>query len=543
MRDGVARHRHTDGNATDLRFRDAGTIIGIGHDPALLGNTFPLDMAVWGNVRQTLAALNASTLYGIQPIWAKGKIDRRDDILAEKWNAISRVKARRPIRGPAPFWGVSPVAPVTTVDTIMLEIDNDAATWITRFSGNVAELDYMGHELASLPAELRQGGSAAIIGVGGGRDVLSAIRAGFKRIVGIEVNPAIADLTTRRFARFSGLGAVPGFEMHVDEGRSYLTRSGESFDLIQATLVDTWAGTAAGAMALTENSLYTVEAWRLFYRHLKPGGIIACSRWYWQGEAYQSRRLFSLAWATLLAEGVARPEDHIAFLTSTGLATLMLSNAPLSPTDLDRLRAVANVTGRASSWVAVSRAAYWLGLMHADAGAKDDVTKASFAIGVEAARKAGALDAKDPGAPYWEAVNLASMAEISGVVSSAGQLPTLMKLMNRTSALDPNYFYGGVDRFWGTVITRTPGFLVRLQGRSSYDAEKFFQQSLKTAPSMVSTRVFMAELLMKEGEREKALQLLREAAAIPAVTDAELEPWNVQARMVARKRLAELEKK
>src|SRR5262249_35926435 len=51
---------NTRGNSTDLRFRDAGTIIGIGHDPSLLGNTFPLDIAVWGDVRHTLAALNAS---------------------------------------------------------------------------------------------------------------------------------------------------------------------------------------------------------------------------------------------------------------------------------------------------------------------------------------------------------------------------------------------------------------------------------------------------------------------------------------------------
>lgn len=47
------------GNPTDLRFDAAATIIGIGHDPAQLGNTFPLDLAVWGDVRHTLRAVNA----------------------------------------------------------------------------------------------------------------------------------------------------------------------------------------------------------------------------------------------------------------------------------------------------------------------------------------------------------------------------------------------------------------------------------------------------------------------------------------------------
>jgi len=56
----VGYRQNTRGNPTDLRFRGAGTIIAIGHDPSLLGNTFPLDIAVWGNVRHTLAALNAS---------------------------------------------------------------------------------------------------------------------------------------------------------------------------------------------------------------------------------------------------------------------------------------------------------------------------------------------------------------------------------------------------------------------------------------------------------------------------------------------------
>jgi hypothetical protein len=45
------------------------------------------------------------------------------------------------------------------------------------------------------------------------------------------------------------------------------------------TLVDTWASTAAGAFALSENNLYTVEAFREYFDHLKPDGMIAITRW------------------------------------------------------------------------------------------------------------------------------------------------------------------------------------------------------------------------------------------------------------------------
>jgi len=44
------------------------------------------------------------------------------------------------------------------------------------------------------------------------------------------------------------------------------------------TLVDTWASTAAGAFALSENNLYTVEAFREYFEHLKPDGMIANQR-------------------------------------------------------------------------------------------------------------------------------------------------------------------------------------------------------------------------------------------------------------------------
>src|SRR5258708_14393035 len=100
------------------------------------------------------------------------------------------------------------------------------------------------------------------------------------RIVGIEVNSAIVDMTSRKFDSYSGFSKIPGFELHNDEGRSYLTRSGERFDLIQASLVDTWAATSAGAMTLSWNALYTRDGLHVFFDHLKPGGVITFSRWF-----------------------------------------------------------------------------------------------------------------------------------------------------------------------------------------------------------------------------------------------------------------------
>jgi len=283
---------------------------------------------------------NSLTLHGIQPIWSKGAIDYRTNILAEKWNPISKVRATPAITAEPLMWGPSPRMPARTVDEILLNIDNDAGTVITRFDGDLKSLDFLRYDVTSLGAQLRSGGTAAIIGVGGGRDVLNCAAQGFTRIVGIEVNSAMVNLTSKRFERFSGFSKIPGFELHNDEGRSYLTRSGERFDLIQASLVDTWAATSAGAMTLSENALYTVDGWKIFYEHLKPGGIITFSRWFADAERAQTFRLYSVARAMLIAEGVANPEAQLALIKSGRVATLLASNRPFSPADLHKLNSI-----------------------------------------------------------------------------------------------------------------------------------------------------------------------------------------------------------
>ncbi len=289
-----------------------------------------------------VAGLNASTLHGIQPIWSKGKIDRRANLAAEVWNPISKVRASKPVTHEPQMWGPSPLAPKMTIEEIGLDIDNDAYTPIMRFDGDLKPFSFLRYDVTSIGAGLRAGGAAAIIGVGGGRDVINCAVNGFHRIVGIEVNSAIVGLDTRRFNWFSGFSKIPNFELHNDEGRSYLTRSNEKFDMIQASLVDTWAATSAGALTLSENSLYTVDAWQIFERHLKPGGLITFSRWYRGPEAAQTYRLFSVAWAMLLTEGVTDPSRNIALVASDRVATILVSNQPLSEDDLRKIRTVAD---------------------------------------------------------------------------------------------------------------------------------------------------------------------------------------------------------
>jgi hypothetical protein len=291
------------------------------------------------------AALNSMTPFGFGPIRSKGEIEYRAHLIAEVWNPISRIRARQFPDAPPRLWGFFDdlsKGPRQPVSSIWLDIDNEAGTPIYKFNGSPKDIGFLAYDVTTIADQLRHGGSAAIIGVGGGRDLMAANLFNFHRIVGIELNAGIYDLATRRFKSFANLDKIHGLEIHQDEGRSYLSRTSEKFDVIQASMVDTWAATSAGAMTLSENSLYTVDAWRIFYQHLNPGGMITFTRWNSEVEKIQTSRMFALAWATLISEGASNPGEQIALLGSGPVATILVSNQPLNGSDLKELHTISN---------------------------------------------------------------------------------------------------------------------------------------------------------------------------------------------------------
>jgi predicted membrane-bound spermidine synthase len=194
-----------------------------------------------------------------------GKFLGNRPVLFEKWNAFSHIT----------------VAPAGAEDHRWIFIDADAATRI--WSGQIKNDGYRAPSrygevrVAALVYALRHDSTALIIGPGGGADVISALSHRVPRVVGVEVNPIIVnDVAKGAFAEYAGhLYRDPRVEVVVDEGRSYIRRSRQAYGSIQATLVDTWAASSSGAFTLSENNIYTVEAFHEFLSHLVPGGIVA----------------------------------------------------------------------------------------------------------------------------------------------------------------------------------------------------------------------------------------------------------------------------
>jgi hypothetical protein len=177
--------------------------------------------------------------------------------------------------------------------------------------------------------------------------MLSAYGFGFRDVTGVELNPTFIDLLQHRFADFNKLATLPGVSFQVDDARSWFASTGKNrqFDLIQMSMIDTWAATGVGAFSLSENGLYTVEGWRDFISTLAPDGVLTVSRWYSPDNIGETGRLVSLAAASLMQIGVKEPSRHI-FLAGVGtLATLLLSRAPLTVDEIGTLRATAEKLG------------------------------------------------------------------------------------------------------------------------------------------------------------------------------------------------------
>lgn len=294
----------------------------------------------WACLALTLLGLaNSASQYAIRPFVVKGQVEYPQRYVVEKWNSISRVVVHRSRREPPHYWGRSPVAPAFVVTQHMMNIDGTAGTAMHQFS-TPADPAHLPYDVVNVAYYLRPTGGACIIGVGGGRDLQSAVLAGHRRVVGVEVNPIFIGLLQGRFRSFAGLAGRPGVELVVDEARSYLTRTAERFALIQMSLIDTWAATGAGAFSLSENVLYTLEAWQVFLSRLADDGIFTVSRWHSPDGLGETGRAVSLAMAALIQSGAADPARQLAMITTENISTLLLCKRPFSQDEIAQLRKV-----------------------------------------------------------------------------------------------------------------------------------------------------------------------------------------------------------
>ncbi|WP_374687950.1 hypothetical protein [Promineifilum sp.] len=280
-------------------------------------------------------------------------------IVYEKWNIHSRVTVYEPDVFPF-FWGISPPKWEETIaaggrwDHALLLIDAVAGTPIQSFDGNLDTVQFLRNDLTAIAYHLIDSPTTLVIGPGGGRDVLTALATGAPRVTAVEVNPAVIEAVQGPFAEFAGnLYSRPDVEVVVADARGYIDRSPGIYDVIQASLIDTWAAGGSGAFALSENSLYTREAFASYFDHLSEAGVLSISRWYLPNRPAETLRLVTTGLAGWEAAGVEDPRQHVAVIAmidparagTEGLSTTLFKRQPFTPDEVAGLQEVAGSFG------------------------------------------------------------------------------------------------------------------------------------------------------------------------------------------------------
>lgn len=182
-----------------------------------------------------------------------------------------------------------------------LYIDSDAWTSIYRWDGELGSVPLVRDSFRALPFQSVPRGETLVIGPGGGTDVMAALVSGSRKVTAVEMNPLMIRFVRHYGRRAGNLYDRPDVEVIQSEGRNFISRTDRKFDIIFLGFVDSWASVASGGLSLTENYLYTTEAFRAYYKHLTDEGMLVILRW-----PFDIPRLVSNSVALLGAEAAAK---------------------------------------------------------------------------------------------------------------------------------------------------------------------------------------------------------------------------------------------
>ncbi len=272
-------------------------------------------------------------IQGFEPYFTEWTALFRTDIVIEG-------SQRRP--NPAALWppGLSRSAPEGMESpSLFVSHDATASTGIFDLQKN-PRLEHLDWHILSLPyLVVNPDPSVLVIGVGGGRDMIAAIQYGASKVTGAELDPVTVDQVTNHVDELGGFFKKDRVNLVASEGRHFVRSSGEMFDMLQITGVDTLSAMNSGAYVLAENYLYTADAIHDYFDHMKPGGMLCFAMANLNSnQPLSAGRMVLIAQQVLRDRGVEHPEDHIAVIDSRSLyAELMIRNRPFTPEEVDRL--------------------------------------------------------------------------------------------------------------------------------------------------------------------------------------------------------------
>lgn len=247
----------------------------------------------------------------------------------EKWHPVSRVAVHpleySPKEAPERWFHTKPVEGGFPH---VMHVTNDGAAG-THIYPKLSQADrkrIFRHDVSDLVYSLVKRPNVLVVGVGGGKDILSALAFDCNSVTAAELNPLMIDVVQNAFADFSGRPYDdPRVKIHINEARNFIASRPDRYDVIKISVTDTWTASARGAYSLNENYLYTREAMNDYLSHLTPGGFLTITRWY----PHETLRLAMLLRQTLLARG-QDPAKCILMARCRQTLTCLVKNGELT---------------------------------------------------------------------------------------------------------------------------------------------------------------------------------------------------------------------
>jgi len=250
------------------------------------------------------------------------------DIIESRWSAFGRTDLVEFKQRP---------------EMMRLYIDGTAGTPMYQFNGN---LSAPGDEIKRLQETFSgyfpffflsstERNNALAIGPGGGRDVLLALMGRVAKITAVEVNRDIVEIV-RDYSWYNGdiFTKSENVNVVIDEGRNFLKRQKEKYDLIILSLPVTQTSRSLEGFALTENFLFTTQSMHDYLEHLTDEGqLVVVSH-----DDFTIWKLLAITFAALSERGVsqetAMSQIYLLGLSSPGVYPLfVLKKTPFTPAE------------------------------------------------------------------------------------------------------------------------------------------------------------------------------------------------------------------
>ena len=233
--------------------------------------------------------------------------------------------------------------PGVAEEGLVLYHDGTWGSGLHRFDGDLSALTAYESEARAIPFDVlgKPPERELIIGSAGGNEILASLYFGAPDIEAVELNPVTVSLLRDHYADYTGrIAEHPDVDLHQGDGRTYLARTDDTYDLVWYVAPDSYAANnaaSAGAFVLSESYLYTSEMIVETLEHLTDDGIMVVQfgELDFERRPLRTSRYVVTARHALEQLGVDRPSQHIA--VSAGiqedggdLSTIIVKRTPFT---------------------------------------------------------------------------------------------------------------------------------------------------------------------------------------------------------------------